>query len=364
MKKLFCLLVVTIILLFACKEEPPTQVDGKAILKVIAVWDTSTVDGIQKFMPLANAKVIIASEYGPMVKYTQADGTLLVDKIPSSTYSVSVRMQHPEDQSIYIVGNVADIEVNSGSMVEDTVFAQAISSTGIALNEIYCGGPVNNIFYFYDQFLELYNSSDSVKYLDGMRVYRVSGNNDGKGPGADEHDDGDIDGATYIFKFPGSYGEKNYPFPPKTFLVLAGDAVDHRNSIATSIDLSNADWEFFNQYSANDIDNPNVPNLSNERPDRTVDFMINLVSDVIVISDGRDTVWVDGIDIDTILDAVEYQSNGTYTLTLDNRLDRGYIDSPPKYGGKSMQRREPGVDTNNGTLDWETIDSPTPGYHK
>ncbi len=321
MKNLLLVLVV-LFLIFACEQEPPTQVDGKAMLKITAVWDTSTVEGIQKLMPLADAKVIINSEYGASVRYTNTDGILVLDHIPSSTYSVSVRLQHPEDQSIYIVGNIEKIEVNSGSAAEDTVFTQAISSSGIALNEIYCGGPVNNIFYFYDQFLELYNSSDSVKYLDGMMVYRVSGNstNDGhKGPGADEDDDGDIDGVVYVFKFPGSPGEQNYPFPPKTFLVLAQDAVDHRNSLASSIDLSNADWEFYNQFSANDIDNPNVPNLSNIRTDRTVDFMINLVSDIIVVSTGEDSVWVDGIDIDTILDAVEYQSKGTYELTLDNR---------------------------------------------
>jgi hypothetical protein len=345
-------------------EEAPVQVDGNAYLKVIAVWDTSTVDSVNNFVSLPNAKVILSSEYGIRIEYTNANGVCELTHLPSSTYGISVRAIHPVDDQIFLVGNIKNVEVNSGLEVIDTLIAKAISSTGIAINELYVGGPVNNIFFFYDQFIELYNSSDSVKYLDGAIVMRVSGNNDGRGPGADEDDDGDIDGVTYIFKFPGNPGDKNSPIGPKSFLVLAQDAIDHRTMVPTSIDLSNADWEFYNQLSPTDFDNPNVPNLLNIRSDKTVDFMINLSADVIVVATGVDTAWSDGVDIETILDGVEYQSKSTSTLTLDDRVDRGWVQSPPKYGGQSMQRRDPGVDTNDGTLDWEILPSPTAGYQK
>ena len=88
-----------------------------------------------------------------------------------------------------------------------------------------------------------------------------------------------MQGVTYIYKFPGRAGEKNYPFNPKQFLVLAGDAVDHRKTVSNSIDLSHADWEFYNQYMAADIDNPNVPNLINLQPDNGTKFLIGLTSD-------------------------------------------------------------------------------------
>jgi len=90
--------------------------------------------------------------------------------------------------------------------------------------------------------------------------------------------------------------------------------------------------------------------------------MINLSSDVIVVSSGVDSVWEDGIDIPTIIDGVEYQSSVSVGKTLDNRVDRGFALSPAKYGGHSLQRREPGSDTNDATLDWEIIPNPTPGY--
>ena len=351
------------IILTGCTEKLPTTYDGNAKIELMAVWDTSTVEGITTYIPLKNAKVILSSEYGISVRTTDANGKMLISGLPSSTYSISVRMPHPLDENILLVGSVRDREITTGKVFTDTVIAKPISSTGISINEIYASGPVNSIFYFYDQFIELYNASDSVKYVDGMLVMRVSGNNEGgKGPGADEGDDGDIDGVTYAFKFPGNPGEHNYPFYPKTFLILAQDAVNHKNTVSASIDLSNASWEFYNQFSANDIDNPNVPNLINVRADKTVDFMINLSSDVIVVSSGVDSNWVDGIDISTVIDGVEYQSSLTVSKTIDNRVDRGFVLSPPKYGGQSMQRREPGADANDATLDWEIIPKPTPGY--
>ncbi len=366
MRYLKIILLLSLFALAACREEGPVLVDGNAELRIVGLWDTSSTEGVVKYAPLSGAKVILNSEYGSFVRYLDEEGKIYIGNLPSAIYDVSVRRPHPQDERIIVVGNLKGIEVNPGSTVVDTIFGKAISSSGISINEIYSGGPVNSSFFFYDQYIELYNSSDSVKYLDGMTIMRVSGNSeDGQsGPGADEGEDGDIDGVTYIFKFPGNPGEKNYPFEPKSFVVLASDGVNHKTTVPSAVDLSRADWEFYNQYSVNDIDNPSVKNLFNIRSDKTVDFLISLNSDVIVLASGRDTVWSDGVDIETIIDGVEYQSSANSLQTLDDRVDRGWVLSPSKYGGKSMQRREPGVDTNDGTLDWEIISAPTPGYQK
>jgi len=349
-----------------CKETPPTYPDGQGALSILALGDTSFVDTIKHFAPLKNAKVVLASEYGIMIKYTDNDGFLKLSNLPASVYQITVRQPHPQNPNVLIVGNLMNIPIGmTDKLYSDTVKAEQIPSSGIAINEVYAGGPVNNIYFFYDQFIELYNYSDSVKYLDGIIVMRMSGNNEGKGPGADEEDDDDIDGVTYIFKFPGNHGETNYPIMPKQFITLAQTGINHKNTVAASIDLSKADWEFYNQYSATDFDNPNVKNLLNIQPDKTVDFMINLGSDIIVIADGvyADTTWKAGIKISSIIDGIEYQSSHSTLKTLDHRVDKSYMLSPPKYGGQSMRRREPGVDTNDGLLDWEIIPTPTPGYH-
>lgn len=363
MKYLKILFITNLLFLNYCTEKAPLQVDGQADFNITALWNAPTADSTLSIEPLTNAEMLLVSEYGVRKEYTNENGVLHLSEIPSAIYQISARKKYPEDPKILIVGNIKNVNVISGSTVYDTIFAKPISASGISINEIYAGGPVNSIFFFYDQFIELYNSSDEVKYLDGMQVFRISGtNNSTEDPGADWGEDGDLDGVTYAFKFPGKPGEHNYPFEPYTFLTLAQDAYDHTQSIAASIDLSNADWEFVNQFNAVDIDNPKVPNLENFRLDKTNDFMINLTSDIIILANGVDTTWEDGIDFDTILDGLEYQSSGTKRMTLDDRVDRGWVQSPPKYNGESMQRREKGVDTNDGTLDWEVIKKPTPGW--
>lgn len=359
------ILMLGILLLMAgCAEDPPTAVDGNATLVIVAIWNSSGNDSLPTFEPLAGAKVLLTSEYGSMVRATDNAGVLRLDHLPAATYSIAIRRSHPLDPGIQLVGSVTGLKTQSGLVIADTVLSRSISSTGIAINEIYSVGPLNDMFFFYDQFLELYNASDSTRYLDGMLVMRVSGNSEGLGPGADEGADGDIDGVTYISQFPGTVGGAQHPIRPGQFLVLAVDAVDHRAQFATSVDLSKADWEFYNQFSPEDIDNPNVPNLVNLRSDKTVDFLYSLTGDVMMIASGQDTVWVDGIDIATVVDAVEYQSSPPPTTkkTLDARVDRGYALSPPRYSGQSLQRVEPGSDTNDSTIDFEIRPTATPGY--
>ncbi len=362
--KLKLFLSVSIIsgFLISCQQEMPVVIEGNVKATFVVIGDTAVVAQSPVYAPLKNAKVIMSSEYGVMVRYTDDKGILNLNGIPSSTYSITARLNHPKYSNILLVGTIKNVEIKSGSVLVDTIKAAQIANTGIAINEIYSAGPINSIYFFYDQFIELYNYSDETKYLDGMQISRVSGNNDGgKGPGADEGDDGDIDGVTYIFQIPGKAGEKNYPIYPKSFKTLAVTAINHKNSVAASIDLSKADWEFYNQYSISDFDNPSVPNLINLRSDKTVDFLINLSSDVIVLSSGVDVNWEDGIDIATVLDGVEYKSSTTGKKTLDTRIDKSFALSPPKYSGKSMQRREAGGDSNDGISDWEILNAPTPG---
>ncbi len=348
---------------YGCKEEMPTLYDGFSGIKISAIWDSSYNDS-HKFTQANNARVIIASEYGTQELKTDENGELTLLNLPAAEYTISIVKDHPKINGIILTGDLSNIQVKTQEIFSDTVELKPTSSSGLVLNEIYFSGPVNSTFYTYDQFIEIYNSSDSIKFLDGMMLMRFSGNSDVgmKGPGADENNDGDIDGVTNIYKFPGEPGEENYSIKPHTFLIIASDAIDHTSIVSTSINLSGSDWEFFNQYAADDVDNPDVPNLINLRSEITTDFLMNINTDVIVLTKGNDKNWSDGIDISDIIDAVEYQPLYGLLKTLDERVDRSFVLSPPKYSGKSIERREPGLDTNNGLIDWEIIQTPTPGY--
>lgn len=357
------IVMLFLVFLYSCQKDLPLQVDGTTELQIQTVWTTINSDSIETLLPLGNAELILVSEYGTQMERTNEEGIVSLSDLPSAIYQISAKREHPEDSNILIVGSLIDIEVVSGSPVIDTIFAKPFSSSGISINEIYSGGPVNNFNFCQDQFIELFNSSNEIKYLDGMQVFRLSNTDNGsKPPGGDWNYDDDIDGVSFAFKFPGSPGEQNFPFEPHTFVVLAQDAYNHQNMVSSSIDLRNADWEFVNQLDALDIDNPNVPNLYNLRLDYVRDFLIRTYNDIVIIASGDDAVWEDGIDIETVLDGVEYQAGISFPNTLDERIDRGWILNPPIYTGQSMQRREKGFDTNNGFLDWETIPYPTPGW--
>ncbi|MGE5436551.1 MAG: DUF4876 domain-containing protein [Syntrophothermus sp.] len=360
-KFLVLFFIISSVLFVGCLEEPPVFFDGQSKIEITAVWENPERGDIE---PLSFAKVIVSSEYGINVYSTDGAGLLVLNNLPAATYNISVRKQLPLDSTIIICGTINNIRLSFNSSFVDTIRTNATSFSGITINEIYSSGPVNNIFFMFDQFIELYNSSDSTKYLDGMIITRMSKGNVlyGSGPGSDYGNDGDIDSVTYIFKFPGNPGEFNYPFKSHSFVVIASDAVNHTKTVSTSIDLSNVAWEMYNQFSVGDLDNPNVPNLLNMRSDVMVDFLMNLSDDIIILSDGRDSKWEDGLNIDGIIDGVEYQASTNSSKTLDSRIDRSFVVSPPRYSGKSIQRRYVGSDTNDGNMDWEIIAHPTPGY--
>ncbi len=115
--------------------------------------------------------------------------------------------------------------------------------------------------YFFGFFLELYNNSDTTIYLDGKLV--------GKGINAIrdypkfpcsmyDHLRADPEGVWvgFVFRFPGT--GRQYPLAPGRAVVVATDAIDHRELAEGRLDLSGADFEFLGTA---DVDNPAVPNL-------------------------------------------------------------------------------------------------------
>ncbi|MBU1063618.1 DUF4876 domain-containing protein [bacterium] len=283
----------------------------------------------------------------------------------------SSKIDFSEFESVYVTDQVrdtcfTDCEINRLTYqyyriwVTDTLGLETVSEikkgnpflTGLQINEIYSAGPPNNFFFFYDQYIELYNSSADTLYLDGMIVCRM-----GKS----------IEDVTSIFQFPGEpLIGRGYPVAPDSFVILAMDAIDFREFIFYdnfSIDLSNADWEFVNPNDAGDMNNPDVPDILNIEDGHTMDFMYGLSEDVLLIADGSDVNYQDGIDISTVIDCVEYSSDPAHVKEMPYELDVGYAGlGLVKYSGNSIERKMPGMDTNNSSIDFEVISEPTVGF--
>ncbi len=344
MFQFFLATMLSMLLAAGCVQKKPICYDGTGKAQVYVEFKESPeLPG----KPIEHAEVTLKPWFTANIppEFTDEAGVVQFKGLLSGQYAVSATYNF---DSLNVIVGSTDLTVRSPETAQASISMYA-SKPGLKINELYTVGPPNDEFYFYDQFMELYNSANDTAYLDGMVVCRLYGN---------------IDHVTYIFQFPGTpLTGRQYPVPPYAFVVLAGDAINHKKLFPGSVDLSHADWEFYNPLSPTDPNNPDVPDIVNIRTGKRVDFMIALTNDEVAIATGEDVNYQDGLDFDTILDGVEYQSSPNLLKTLDPRVDRGFAGvGLTKYSGKSMERKYPGMDTNNSTVDFRVIPHPTPGY--
>jgi len=364
---------------FHCSTEKPSAVDGTMSAQFMVV-DTSGIladVSLSKLIgvPVARVRLSAIDYSSPLMYETDENGFLEVKDILAGRYRISADKFFPSD-SMVAVGQKAQDVMLSGSVEIDLsesrdennyyiipVGASFLSS--IVINEIYYSCAANSGLYFSDQFIELYNASDTTQYLDQLLLCRMSSHAEF----TSQHS------AIRYYQFPGS--GTDHPIEPGQFVVVAQDAIDHVNvgGAVGSIDLSHADWEFYNQLYS-DLDNPNVPNVLNASPIAGGwDFMINLNSDKVCL------IRVDDLDavpfynetdklfnIEDIVDGVEYSYNLDHVKVLDSRIDAGLAGyTVTSYSGKSIERHHPetggpGYDGNNSTFDFVSLYHPTPGW--
>lgn len=361
----YIILTIPVLVLFSCflfDTPKPTQMDGSAeiVLQLLVDdnGDTTSVAGVPVSIRTYNYNIPEFSDT------TDSNGVVHFYDLPFASYYVQAFsvIRASEFEEIEIVGSQV-IELVSDSsimdMVVDTMFMEQ-SKRGLKINEVYSPGPPNNIFYFYDQFHELYNGLSETVYLDGMIYLRL-------GTTALFADTLKV---TNIYQFPGTpITGREYPLESGEFAVLAMKAMDH-NIIGPisgkTIDLSGADWEFVNMMEPGAYDNPNVPNLTTNNGSVTqksmVDFMVGVTGDGLALCNGLDTDITDGIDISTVIDAIEYSSSATHQKEVPYILDAscgGLLLE--RYSGQSVERIRPGFDSNNSAVDFVVINAPTPG---
>ena len=367
MKKHYSLVIFILIVaglwFIRCEREKYILKDTDMSLQLV-VLDTTGILNPQdstRRTPIPGARVTLETiEYSrKYVFYTDSSGRVDITDILASKYEVSAEYRL---EGVCNLLGAKFIEIFQPKPVADTILTHDQPISPLVINEVYSCGPVNNVFFFFDQFIELYNTSDSVQYLDGKIITRCLMN-----PDNDPYIEvWDYVMNTYVYQFPGTPGGTEYPIGPGEFIVIASDAYNYPDSagIPGAVNLENADWEFYNQLGS-DYDNPNVPNLININPNKPKEYLISLTNDGVLLADGTD-YWQDGIYIDipisTILDGVEYKSSYTTPKHLTRRVDSGVILGVSRYSGKSRERVSPGKDTNNSSRDFRVIDHPTPGY--
>jgi hypothetical protein len=267
-------------------------------------------------------------------------------------------------------GQLTDIEIfgedfNTNIYVEPSVTGQLV------LSEIYYNGsPPQSPYYipqyFHDQFTEIYNNSDEVVYLDSIIIADLDYG----------HADEDCIYTIHAYMFPGS--GKDYPLDPGEFVIVAQDAIDHTVVVPSSVNLSQADFEYY-VTDKGDVDNPDVLNMVRIHHKYGVDFLYSVFNDAVVLLKVKDPYACGYSEFDclkfpksAVLDGVDYRDNLAEVeyKRLDPSIDAGLTGGFDSYKNKSIQRRIDFykgerpilMDNNNSSIDFIVLDHPTPGY--
>jgi hypothetical protein len=356
----------------SCGVEKPGYAEGDNVL-IIQVIDTSGSTGFPR-APVAGASVEMSSSTCVFKEAftTDEEGRVVIEHLPSGDFYIQASKR--ADIGYGILTAQRQITLVNEAEREDTLLMSFANLSPVVINEVYYCGCNASTFYFYDQFIELYNSTSDTLYLDGYVLVR--GGQIAEIIGYDKEAEPFALGY-YVYKFPGIRGAtRQCPILPHDYVVVAGDGVNHHLYGALCVDMSHADYEFLNA-AKNDYDNPAVPDLtpvSNEGND----FTMNLIHNAVWLATGEEyefqefsyigssgiqTTICAKIPLNGIIDAVEYSANPESPRFMTLRLDGGYAgNGVTRYSGQSIERRHPGQDTNNSAFDFENIPGATPGW--
>lgn len=224
---------------------------------------------------LAQAAVTIerqASFGSRMTDTTDASGEVVFEELIPGTYNASaIRLVAPDEAALFD-SSAADVNAFGGSILtvvespattrELPAFATrrgslVISEISAPIMVIDAAGPYN-----FGGFIELYNNSDTTIYLDGIVIGKgISWMREFEPPkSCSEFDRWRNDPAgiwsAFFAAFPG-HG-RQHPLAPGATVVVATDAIDHREFIPDLSDLSTARFEFIGSA---DVDNPAAINM-------------------------------------------------------------------------------------------------------
>lgn len=187
--------------------------------------------------------------------------------LPSGTYNITA------EGSIVYGDNSGSVEakvsgVQNGMVINGSETSKTLelalksgNSNDLILEEIFFTGTKTpqGAMYFGDQYFKITNNTDKTLYADGMLLIQSSFMTNEK-----QDYSPNIMATTLsagaIIRIPGN--GTMYPVKAGESIIIAENAINHKNFNPSSINLSNANFQIFKEDS-DDIDNPAVPKMVN-----------------------------------------------------------------------------------------------------
>jgi len=275
----------------------------------------------------------------------------------------------------------------TGDQIELTIGMEiAQKGNGFVIQEVYFTGSTTpaNGNYYQDQYIRIFNNSDSVLYADGLSILESNHLNTTSIVEYADFPNDLIVGAVYTIPGDG----KTYPLEPGKSIVIASLGINHKTANANSpIDLSQADFEWYD--AGKDVDVPEVTNMirnfcySNtiwlfhvrgshsyaifKTEENYSDFITK--NTVLIPTASGSSVARVKIANSLILDGVDLGSAGNIgSKSLASSIDVSFTYCDASYSAKSVRRkvlkRENGrvylQDTNNSAQDFIPNATPKP----
>ncbi|PIF46667.1 uncharacterized protein DUF4876 [Chryseobacterium sp. 52] len=186
--------------------------------------------------------------------------------LPSGTYHIiaegSIVYTNNAELTEAKVGGIQTGVVINGSQMSKTIdLALKSGSSDLILEEVFFTGTKTpqGAMYFGDQYFKITNNTDQTLYADGMLLIQSSFMTNEK-----QDYTPNIMGSTLsagaIIRIPGT--GNTYPVKAGESIIIAEDAINHKEFNTLSINLSTANFQIFKEDS-DDIDNPAVPKMVN-----------------------------------------------------------------------------------------------------
>ncbi|WP_282013942.1 DUF4876 domain-containing protein [Marinifilum flexuosum] len=345
-------------------------------------------------------------DYFPVSYFEVEDGLYNVDVNATIQYeSANQEGEVIASNSVKARAVKDNVEVKDGNLDLPLNFFIQSTSNSFVISEIFFSGTstLEGKSYRYDKFFEIYNNTNETLYADGMCIGEGAFNTvitySQLSPEAAKISKAVLHA---IYRIPGS--GKEYPIGPGKTLVLADIAKDHTEDNENSFDLSNSNFEWFDDYKNLDVDVPEVANLekvvSYSRSIWTphsrgynayVIFKLpnSITAETFATENAFDYSYVVhtstkditmnrqawAIDTDDVIDAVECSAPSKFKgLAYSPKLDVGYTfvgETADKKYGHSVKRRvekttEDGrivlMDNNDSSIDFLAgAANPSPG---
>ncbi len=335
-------------------------------------------------------------------QFTNNNGTFTatMEPIPEGTYNVAIKgtLTFTKDG----VAGTAKVDQQSDNVAvsESSAAVKLAVNTfdakgGFVISEIFFPGTQTPEAkqYTKDQYVVISNNSDVTLYADSIAFVEAAFFNTTKREYTPDIM-AEAMSVDAIYMIPGT--GTSVPVEPGKSLVLALNAMNHTEANANSFDLSNADYEFYDESSSTsilDTDNPDVPNLDRWYCYTLTIFILNNQGNktyaIAKMRQDMDSYLADNkyeakytavngkemsamyykVANDWILDAVNLAPSSTWQWnSVSAALDAGYAyvaatgSDKARFGKAVIRKKADGkwVDTNNSSEDFEM--GVTPSY--